>query len=620
MEPLALITLDDFKSVHWHLVIEQAEEKECSHYASLFARKMQEAETSGNQQEYSVYRFLAQITALHLRSESKTEPYAAIPILADYRKPIIDDISDEQLKIIQGIISEIIDAELRARISDVIWIRLCDYEAAVLAINAYLDSATVLEHPENWTESFYRIERALRLSISLGKGGKDALVKVIAHIEAVLAKFNAEDPLFFSHRLMELLLECDKGLPEHYAVSAEKAANNAEQKGEWHRARAYWQTAAKWHLKAGNKENQNSARIKEAETYVAEAGSANSAMAAASHMQHAIEAYRRIGGQRQRTNELYNKLLVYQQDSTNEMQTFSVETDLSKPIKHAQETISGKSLHDAIMTLCLCSKPSRVSDLRQEVIDLVRNHPLQFIVSSRLVDDEGKVLSSAPDMMSSDSTEKERAIREYMLRQTGMHYFVTVKGLIEPARRQILLEHNISLSDILPFVMNNPLVRPGREYIYAEGLRAGFIGDWVSAGHILVTQFEDSIRYFLRILGQTTSGMNSNGVQDERGLTTTLYLPELEKAFGADLVFDLQALLVEKAGSNLRNKVAHGLMSHNEFYSDVVIYMWWSILRLVCWPALIQFVKKKESDESGKIKTQETVETQPPVEGEEGVP
>lgn len=593
VDPNVLITVSDLRKVDWPSAVAEADEKECYQYASLFVRKMREAESAEEQTGFSVYRLLSQITSLQLRHESTTEPYGPISVIEGYRSSIIEDFSGEQLKVLEEIVSEIVDAELRARIADVIWFRLKNYRAALLAIDAYLESASNLEDPEHWTQTHERIERALRLAASLGKGGKAPFEKVISNIEETLHKYNGEDPLFLSCKLMELLLEFNQGEPVFYAAIAEKAARRAEGDGAWHRARTYWEAMAKWHEKANAKEDAIVARVCVAETYVSEAVSATSSLAAATHMQHAIEAYRRLGGQQARVAALHNQLLEYQQKSAAEMTAFSTQYNASEAMKHAIEAVSGKPLHEAIMALCLLVRPIRVSELRRQVEELVEKHPLQFLVSAVVVDSEGKVVARMPDMLTDDEMERQKAFHAYMVRQTDFHYTVEVQAAIEPARRQILLEQNVTLSEIMPFVSNNPLIRPGREYLYAEGLRCGFIGDWVVAAHLLIPQFEESMRYLLQSIGITTSGLDEEGIQDERSLNTTLYIPEIEQALGPDISFDLQSLLVERYGHNLRNNLAHGLMSHGAFYSHSVIYLWWLILRLICWPAIVEAVKRK---------------------------
>ena len=247
------------------------------------------------------------------------------------------------------------------------------------------------------------------------------------------------------------------------------------------------------------------------------------------------------------------------------------------------------------MTLCLLVRPTRVSDLRRQVEELAQKYPMQFLFPAAILNSDGNVVARLPDLLRGNEEEKEKSYRAHMFHQTGLHYAVDVQVAIEPARRQILLDHNIALSDLTPFVSNNPLVRPGREYLYAEGLRAGLVGDWVTAAHLLIPQFEDSMRYLLQKGGVTTSGMDEEGVQDERSLNATLYLPELEKMLGPDITFDLQSLLVEQYGHNLRNNLAHGLMSHGAFYSHSVIYLWWLILRLICWPVIVTMAKSKSA-------------------------
>ncbi len=72
---------------------------------------------------------------------------------------------------------------------------------------------------------------------------------------------------------------------------------------------------------------------------------------------------------------------------------------------------------------------------------------------------------------------------------------------------------------------------------------------------------------------QVASSLDSNQIQDERSLNTTLYNPKLAEVFGKDIMFDLQGILVERLGANLRNRMAHGLMDHQSFYSIEVPYL-----------------------------------------------
>ena len=71
-------------------------------------------------------------------------------------------------------------------------------------------------------------------------------------------------------------------------------------------------------------------------------------------------------------------------------------------------------------------------------------------------------------------------------------------------------------------------------------------------------------------------------------------MPELVQILDEDTLFDLKGLLVEAFGANLRNRMAHGLMSHDETISAQSIYLWWLTLRLCCFP-IVSALKESEN-------------------------
>jgi hypothetical protein len=194
------------------------------------------------------------------------------------------------------------------------------------------------------------------------------------------------------------------------------------------------------------------------------------------------------------------------------------------------------------------------------------------------------------DAAEGGETEEEADLRAEMYRIASQMQAVQAQAFIEPARAQILREHTVRVADLMPFVQDNPFVPQGREEFFARGLQAGFRGDFAAAVHLLVPQVENSVRYLLEQSDVITSGLDDDGIQDERDLNRTLRLPEfvgpLEGVLGEDVVCDLRGLLVERYGSNLRNDMAHGLLDYDAFYSGPAIYFWWLTLRLCCTPVI----------------------------------
>jgi hypothetical protein len=100
------------------------------------------------------------------------------------------------------------------------------------------------------------------------------------------------------------------------------------------------------------------------------------------------------------------------------------------------------------------------------------------------------------------------------------------------------------------------------------------------AAHLLIPQLESSLRYLLIQWGVITSMLTGDMIQDEYPLTKIIYMPELNEILGKDLTFDLQGLLVDRHGFNVRNKIAHGMLSFDEFFYPEESYLWWATLRL----------------------------------------
>ena len=164
---------------------------------------------------------------------------------------------------------------------------------------------------------------------------------------------------------------------------------------------------------------------------------------------------------------------------------------------------------------------------------------------------------------------------------------ITVIGLIVPALEQINLDHHIRPNDLIEIVTNNPFIPPDRQHIFLRGLYHGFILDFMVASSLLVPQIENSLRYVLQQRGVIASTLDSDGIQEEFSLGNLLYkVPEVKEIFGEDLLFDLKGLLSERFGSNLRNRLAHGLVTDNEYVSPASAYAWGLVLHLCCVPLL----------------------------------
>ncbi|NET81572.1 MAG: DUF4209 domain-containing protein [Moorea sp. SIO1F2] len=586
------LTKNDFTNTCWQDIVNSSESKDCITYCIGFHEKAKEAQESGNFREQAVFEILAVVTKARINPECNEK------LFADRFK----NLTEEQLNFLAEIAPEISDPELQARVADILWVIRRDHPMAQLSITAYLKSATTLERSKNWHHYLERIERAFRLECQF----KNKKKVVFQHIEAVLERYEGEDYLWPSRQLMELLQEHKCGKPVKYAALAEKAVTLAESSSNWEIARRFWSIKAVWHRMDKDYSKERAASMSAAETYVKEADSAHertppsdAAIVASGLLQQAVEAFRKIPGTKARVEELHRLLLQYQEKSRNEMMTISHKMDISKVVEKARNHVRGKNLQEALFTLALLGAPTHVSKLKQQVQQDADNSLGSHLVPIKKINEMGKTVAIQPySVLSSDPEEAERATHFYMCLKAIEYYKLQAQAYIEPARDQINLEHCVRLDDILFIVSNSPFIPPEREYLFAKGLYAGLTGDFFTSTHILIPQIENSIRYIMWERGIITSKLDDNGIQDEFSLSKTLYHPEITSIFEENTLFDLKCLLVEHAGSNLRNRMAHGLIRDGEFRSPLMSYLWCLTLRLCCLPILIHQQQVEQSNTS----------------------
>lgn len=602
------ITKKDFIKSGWQDVVNASEKKECFAYIKGFCQRAQEAEEVGKIREQNIFKILAEVTIVDIRRthrQLKEEDFAKI------------NLTDKHLNFLLEIAPEISDPELQARVANILWSKQRNYPMAKLAVNAYIKSAIKLEDftaiklgiPTKWIGCYDRIERAFQLAKKINY----QVEKVVEYIEKVLERYEGEDPLWLSAKLMELLQKNKLGCPKKYATLAEKAALLSESSYDWDRARSYWEIKAKWHQIEKDKENERAALMLAAETYFQQVEKAlkNNQifyLAASKNLQKAIEAFRNIPGTKEETvaakaraEEAHKLLLQYQEKSKKKWITnYSDTVDFTEVLEKARKIVRGEKLEDALFSLALSTNFAEVSQLKKQIEQIVYDFPVFPIMKKEKINQNGKVV----DRQKVETTQFEelKAAMEFEMYNTSASYqSIQAQVLIDPAREQINLEHSVEIKDFFPIVSNNPFVPPKRKLLFAKGLYAGLTGDFYTSTHILIPQIENAIRYLLWKQGALPSSYDDKGIQKEYNLNKILYLPEMADIFDEDTLFDLRGLLVENSGSNLRNRMAHGLLDDDDFLSPLMSYLWWVTLRLCCLPNVIyQHERRQKADGKGQ--------------------
>ncbi|MBM5571096.1 MULTISPECIES: DUF4209 domain-containing protein [Deefgea] len=578
-----LINSTNLTSINLDMLLQDVEQFDCVTFSGKITQ-LEQDETHWTAEQRECLRFVNSVLQMMLRAEQAAEPFGPMFVMGEQRAAIPADFPKDALRSLESWVMSLIDPELRARFLDVLWVQARSFPAARASVEAYLSSALRLEHPDDWPLCQERLERALRLSAGLGKGGAELRLQVLNAIDAMLQRHRGTDPLYLSLRLIQLLLEFKHGDAKQFADYALVAAADAEEKQDFWRAKDYFQLAAECYRKVGQTVGENDALRYSAESLVKEAELAykqpgRGAMAGAAILSDAIEAMRQVPGGRERAAELHERLLILQQESVTDLKPISTSYDSTELVQHACAAVRDKPIYEAILALCTMAKPPSVDKLKQEVYKQARNSPLGSLFSSEVMNSRGRVIARAPGLDDNADDPTHEGLRWRMYRQAHLGRSLTVQAMLNPARAEILAAHAPDRHDLASLIQYSPWIPPGHAESVLRALVAGFHGDMLVAGHMVPPQLEAMVRHVVESKGGTTSMLEPGGVQPERSLGVLLETPEALQAFGADGVFELQDLLIDPLGSNLRNEMAHGLLDDSGLFGEDVFFAWWLLLR-----------------------------------------
>lgn len=601
-------TPQDFSHTEWAPLAEAEPVADVRDLVPRFRAAARTATAASDLRSWAVFEALADACSMMLRPGVGTEePFIPLMATETFHTPSLDDLTPEMVESCRTIHTQTSLAPLRARLADIAWVRARDYIAAKAAVQAYLDVARAVRLPEDGDEMMAPLTRALEIAAQLGRGEDFNAVRAFAG--EVLDAQAAFETGIFSADLLSLLLESGRDEAERFGGIAEGIADRVLAAGEYDLARQYYELAARGQERRRDQQAGAEGRRRllgrVADAYVAQAEAVLSQphigpLLAAGHMQKAIEVLRRAGKSRERVEELHARLIEIQKAVPGAMLPYSHSFDATEFAEQARQSVAGKSADEALLAFLMTDLLSDVVKLREAAERRANDHLFLSLFPKVMHNAEGKVVARQGSVRSDDPQEREAAIRAEMIHAAARHYEFLGQTIIEPMRRQIVLDHAITAVDVHRMLQYSPVVPADREMVFTEGLVAGFYGDTMKAAHYVIPQLEHSIRVLLQRSGVRVSTYDQYGTQKELNLNNLLYLAELKEILGEDLVFALQCLLIEKFGPDLRNKIAHGLLSSAEFFTGHVTFLWWLCLRMCFLPVILRALEERAGEEGNR--------------------
>ncbi|MFK4088777.1 DUF4209 domain-containing protein [Kribbella sp. NPDC020789] len=554
------------------------------------------ASSAENPRQREVLTVLSLAASPVLDADDWANPFKPAFNLGGRRSVVPADLQPAHLDLLGEVVSHIEQPSLRGRVADILWLAdRSDLDHLGTAIDAYRSSP--LETDAWLQDGRNQWRRAFELATRRGGAERERTKEMTEALRVRVLAGNADDR-FVLAEIASVLGDFARLTPDERRAIADHLAGvaaTASAQENYGLARRLEREAAEWFGAASDNDAVLRCKVRIADAYFADASlrrsSGQPASSAAHFMEKAVSTLRVLPRKFRDQEDLDGRLADWRaqladlrRSTVDEMLVIESEsTDIAGYVGAARRQVR---VSDPLEALVRLSFLQSITDCKKARIDAETRVRESFVyqISGRTSysEDARKIATTLPTVGSSGVDED--VVRAEMIQAFGIRIVVACQGLIHPALEVVAFEHRLDQAFFLDLCRDAPVVPQEQERLWARGLLHGIHGDFASGAFILAPLIENLVRSLLKVSGVYTLLTDERGLETEKGLSALLKMPEAEAVLGADLVFELRALLVDQEGPNLRNNLSHGLVSDAGAWSCNSMYLWWLCLGLVVKP------------------------------------
>jgi len=452
----------------------------------------------------------------------------------------------------------------RARYCDFLWEKRRNYNFARSAVDAYLECLPIYLANGWYHEVADAISRSMELALSVNDGKR--ITKVREHLLQAMDRLSAigdHPALRYCLDLIDTLLVMKKGTTDldfqkALDVCRKGVSFYASQNGGfmYHLARDFEERQALLWQMLRNKEETDNARARVGELYEKEAElkGAGSNMLAAIFLQEAAQHYANIG-RSDKVEKLKAKVRHRWEAAADGGEFKRIETTVKLPTKQIDEYIQdiiSQGINKALLIVSLdLNLVPDIERCRKVATEQKQEFPLLGLVPRSTLRGARRVaFASTPEEIDEANTLAQYSIDLGL----GQIYL----GRVFEMMRQ---DGGFTTDSLVSYMSSSPFFDEDKLGVIRVGIERYFVADYVSAVHILVPQLEDVLRRIIGKLGISTTSLAPDGLTREKPLNEVLNTPELKSLLGDRVWFYFKYVLDHQLGENLRNDVAHGLIT-----------------------------------------------------------
>lgn len=538
--------------------------------------------TELSEEERSIFDLLKNIVSLRTKIHNDGIEFHPMFVMADGSRTFsIEDISEDDYLILHSLKLEKMPLILRALIADILWTNKKEFSAAKIAANAYWELFTLWYRDDDNVGTIDIIRRAVCISAQT----KQTLLfeKIQGWFVDFLEKKAANNDGFFALRVMELFFgQKNFDVSLFLPVLDDLIDGNSDNIAKVEQAYKL-KTECLFKLKRKEDAIKNNNLLADYYLEFAEKifkKDIQGALRVVNFYQKGIMLYRN-NGESDKVDAAHKRLVEIQKEIPKIMVPFSVELDIKGVIDNLKANMEGLSFEECVIRLTQMFVFEKQEDIKKRVIEEFKDNPISHLFGKSLINAQGQTVLALHPLDIHDP-EKDPKLMELHMYQNALEK-QKVAGDIWVKNALIIIRDKfvIDKSMVEFLVKDNPIIPDGRERIFQSGLYMFLNGDYYEALHILAPQVENLFRNIAREVGGLTVTLEKDGSSMEKVLSSILSLPELVDCYDNDILFTFRGLLNEQAGANIRNEIAHGIISEYACSTGVCLYFGVAVIKLL---------------------------------------
>lgn len=535
-----------------------------------------------SEEEKSIFDLLKNIVSLGTKIHDDGIEFHPMFVMADGSRTFsIDDISEDDYLILHSLELDKMPLILRALIADILWTNKKEFSAAKIAADAYWKLFMLWYTDEDNVGTIDMIRRAVCISVQ---------TKQTTLYNEIQEWFNefidtkaASAEGFFSLRIMELFFkQKDFDVSIILKVLDDLIDGNSDNIAKVEQA---YKLKAECLFKLKRKEDAIKNNNLLADYYLEFAEKIfkkdiQGALRAVNFYQKGIMLYRN-NGESDKADAAHKRLVEIQKEIPKIMVPFSVELDIKGVIDNLKANMEGLSFEECIIRLTQMFVFEKQEDIKKRVIEEFKDNPISHLFGKSLINAQGQTVLALHPLDVHDP-EKNPKLMELHMYQNALEKQKVVGDIWVKNALIIIRDKFVIDKSMVEFlVKDNPIIPDGRERIFQSGLYMFLNRDYYEALHILAPQVENLFRNIAREVGGLTVTLEKDGSSMEKVLSSILSLPELVDCYDNDILFTFRGLLNEQAGANIRNEIAHGIISEYACSTGVCLYFGVAVIKLL---------------------------------------